>query len=98
MPSHHFWAILRDIDTTPKITKTILHILLTYESSISLVQLHSSLQRLEIVVVKKKYISAAVCHFSLQWFQINSDRVCQNAQSGRSIILWFLGIWTRKRT
>lgn len=77
MLPHHFWAISRDIHTDPKIGRTILHIVLSYESTFrQIAQHHLSHQRMKIVVMRK-IILAAVFHFSLRQFLINSDGVHQ---------------------
>lgn len=88
MLPHHFWAISRDIHTTPKLVRTILHIVLSYESTFrQIAQHHLSHQRMKIVVIRK-IILAAVFHFSLRQFLISSDGVHQTLNSDRSAVDW----------
>lgn len=72
----------------PKIGQTILHIVSSYESTFRpIAQHHLSHQRMKIVVIRK-IILAAVFHFSLQQFLINSDGVHQTLNSGGSAVDW----------
>lgn len=88
MLPHHFWAISRDIHTTPKTGRTILHIVLSCESILrQIAQHHLSHQRMKIVVIRK-IILAAVFHFSLRQFLINSDGAHQALNSGGSAVDW----------
>ena len=90
MPPHHFWAISRDIHTNPKIGGTILHIVLSYESTFRQIALdHLSHQRMKIVVIRKIITLSFI--FPLRQFLISSDGVHQTLNSGGSAVerRWF---------